>query len=109
METVEETQQRLIQHRVMADVVGELVQLLAARQLAQQQQVRAFGERALFGELLDGVAAVHELSGVTIDIGDATFRRRRHPEPGVEGEDPEVFQNRRDVDGRRTDGAIADG
>ena len=60
VEAVEETQQRLVQHSVVADIVGELVELLAARQLAQQDQVRALGEGALLGELLDGVAAVHD-------------------------------------------------
>ncbi len=107
METVEETQQRLVQHGVVADVVGELVELLAARQLTQQYQVRALGEGALLGELLDGVAAVHELPGITIDIGDTTLRRGSHPEAGIVGEHTQVFLNRRDIDDGRADRAIA--
>ncbi len=58
VEAVEETQQRLIQHRVVADVVGELIELLATGQLAGQQQVRALHEGALFRELLDREAAI---------------------------------------------------
>jgi hypothetical protein len=109
VEPVEEAQQRLIQHGVMADVVGEFVDLLAVRQLTEQQQVGAFRERALFGELLDRIAAIHQLSGIAVDVGNAAFRRSRHSKAGVIGEDTQVLLNRRNIDDRGTNRAVADG
>ena len=60
MKAVEEAQQRLVDHRVMTDAAGELLELFAARQLAVQQQVADLHERALLGELLDRIAAVQQ-------------------------------------------------
>ena len=77
VEAVEEAQQRLVDHRVMTDVGGELVELLLVRQIAVQQQVRHLHERALLGELLDGVAAIQQHAGVAVDVGDAAVAWRR--------------------------------
>jgi len=48
----------------------ELGELLQRRQLAVQQQVRDLHERAVFGQLLDGVAAVGQDALVAVDVAD---------------------------------------
>ncbi len=107
VEAVEEAQQRLVDHRVITDVVGELLELLAARQVAVQQQVRHFHEAALLGQLLDGIAAMQQHAGVAVDVGDAAFGGCGGAVAGIVGEDAEILVERRDIHAPRADGAAA--
>src|ERR1019366_2357663 len=60
-------------------------------QLAVQQQVGDFQEAALFGKLLDGVAAVAQDSPVSIEVGDGALAGGRIQERGVVTEQAEVL------------------
>ena len=66
-EAVVEQPHVLVQHRVPAELVAELFELVGRGQLAVDQQVRDLDEIAIRGQLLDRVAAVAE---------DALSRRR---------------------------------
>ena len=105
MKAVEEAQQRLVDHRVMTDVAGELVELLRGRQLPEQQQVGDLHEGALLRQLLDRVAAVQQHPGIAIDVGDLAFGRGGHAEAGIEGEDARFLVDPGDVERGRPDRA----
>ena len=78
-EPAEEGRELLVHHRVMGDVVDELLLLLRGRQLAVEQQVGDLHEVALLGELLDRIAAIQQHAFVAVDIGDARAAGRgRH-------------------------------
>jgi hypothetical protein len=98
IEAVEETQQRLVQHRVVADRAVELLQLRGARQVAVHQQVRHLEEARLLGELLDRVAAVKQDPGVAVYEGDPALAGGRRHEPRVEREYPEVLVQGREAE-----------
>jgi len=61
------------------------------------------------GELLDGIAAVHEYAGIAVDVGDLALGAGRGHEPGVEGEDSVVLVQRADVHDVGADRAGTDG
>ena len=92
MEAVEEAQQRFVDHRVMTDAAGELLELLA-RSAARRSSSRYahLHERALLRQLLDGIAAVEQHAGITVDVGDAALARGGDAEAGIVGEDAEVL------------------
>jgi hypothetical protein len=60
----------LVDHRVVSDVLDEFFLLRLVRQLALHQQVAAFHEVALLGELGDVVAAIEQDAFVAVDVGD---------------------------------------
>ena len=70
-EAAEEGAELFVHHRVVGDVVDELLLLLGGRQLAVEQQVGDLQEVAVLGQLLDRIAAVEQHPFVTVDIGDA--------------------------------------
>ena len=67
---VEEALHLLAQQSVVADGHGPLVELLAGRQLTVEQQIGDLEERALLGQILNGVAAMAQGAFSTIDVGD---------------------------------------
>jgi len=81
----------------MRDVEHPAVQLARRRQLAVQQQVRGFEERALFGELLDRVAAVAQDPLVPVDEADRAAARRRVHERRIVAEQPVVVRRELDL------------
>ena len=107
VEAVVEAQQRLVDHRVPRDAALELRELRPRRQLAVDQQVRDLDERALGGELLDRVAAVQQHALVAVDVGDLRLAGRGRHEAGIEGEDPVILGQRRDVE-RRPEPTVGD-
>ncbi len=109
MKAVEEPQQRLVDHRVMTDVGGEVIQLLGARQFAVQHQVGDFHERALFRQLLHREAAVQQYAFIAVNVRDPAFGRGRGTESRVEGEYAQILVDRGNVDDGGTDSAIANG
>jgi len=109
MEAVVHAQQRLIDHRVSLDVHAEFGQLLGVWQLAIQQEIGHFDERAMRGQLLDRIAAVHQYAGITVDVGDLALGARRRHEPRIEGKHPVILVEGSDVDHVRTDGTCTHG
>ena len=81
VKAVEETQQRFVDHRVVADRRAsnslELRRWSAARRGSAGRRLR--GSSTLLGELLDRVAAVQQHAAVAVDVGDAGSRRPRSP------------------------------
>ena len=85
-EAAEKGAELLVHHRVMGDVVDELLLFLGGRQFAVQQQVGDLHEVAFPGQLLDRIAAVEKDAFVAVDIGNAGATGRRRHEAGVVGE-----------------------
>src|SRR6185503_18813034 len=73
-----------------------------------KQQVAGLEEVALFGELLDRVAAVFQDAGVAVDIGDLRLAAAGGGEAGVIGEHPGLGVELGDVDDIRPHGAAED-
>ncbi len=92
VETAEEAQQRLVQHRVATDVVDEFLELRLLRQLAVQQQVADLHVAALLGQLLDGVATMQQHAGIAVDIGDLASQAEVSPKPGSCVNTPRSFE-----------------
>ena len=86
LETVEEPQQRFVDHRVVLNRVRELRKLLARRQLTIDKEIRDLEEVALFRELLDRHAAMKEHAFVAVDEGDLALARRGRHEARIECE-----------------------
>ena len=91
---------RLGQSRVLPEQLAEPVALLLGGQLAPDEQLSRLDERAVLGEILDGVAAVAEDALVTVDERDARLARARVAVPVVEGDVPGLRAELADVDGR---------
>jgi len=85
-EAVEEALQLLVNHGVVLDDADELGLLLGGRQFAVQQQVAGFQVVGLLGQLLDGVAAVQQDAGVTVDVGDLRLARGGRHKARIKGE-----------------------
>ncbi len=82
----------LVQHRVQRDLAHPRRELRARRQLAEQNQVGRFEERAVVGQLLDGVAPVEQDALVAVDVGDAAPAGRRVLERRIVGHQAEVVR-----------------
>jgi hypothetical protein len=67
---------------VVRDQCVELCLLRLGREFPVQQQIAGLEEVALLGELLDGVAAVFEDTGIAIDIGDLGLAAAVEVKPG---------------------------
>ena len=65
-----EVHELLVHHRVIGDVVHEALLLRLVRQFPEQQQVRDLREIAVFGQILDAVAAMQQDAFVAVDEGD---------------------------------------
>jgi hypothetical protein len=73
-----------------------------------QKQIAGFQEVAVFGELLDRIAAVFEDAGVAVDIGDLGLAAPGRGEAGVVGEHAGLGVELGDVDHIGPDGAAQD-
>ena len=69
-ERVEEVPHLLADERVMRDLPDEPIELLAARQLAPDQEVGDLEEGGVLGQLLDRVAAVAKDALLAVEEGD---------------------------------------
>ena len=72
----------------------QAVQFVGAGQFAVQQQVGDFQETALFGQLLDGVAAIAQDPPVAIQIGDGALAGGRIQKCGVVAQQAEIVRVR---------------
>src|SRR6058998_151415 len=96
MEPIDEFLDAFVDDRVVGDVVYPRVELRRGGQLAVEQQVRRFQERAARGQLLDRIAAVAQDPLVAVDVTDRTAARRGVQEPGVVRRQPRIVV--RDLD-----------
>src|SRR5689334_21556270 len=85
-------------HGVDGDEVLEVLVLRFRRQLAVEQEVAGFQERAAFGKLVDRIAAIEQDALVAIDEGDLRLAAGGRGEAGVVGEAPGLLVERVDVD-----------
>ena len=104
-EALEEPGHLLVDHGVMDHAIVEILLLRLGRQFAVQQQVAGFEEIAVFGELLDRIAAVFQNAGVAVDIGDLGLATAGGGKAGVVGEHSGLGVELGDVDDIGPDGA----
>jgi hypothetical protein len=105
-EPLEEVQHALVQHRVTADRFFECRELVARWQFAVEQQPAHFHETGVLGELLDGVAPVHENALFSVDERDVRLAAARRNEPRVVGKDPVFLVKATYVDNVRARGSL---
>jgi hypothetical protein len=67
----------LVHHRVAGHAVVEVGLLRLGRQFAVEQQIAGLQEVAVFGQLVDRIAAVQQHALVAIDVGDLGFAGAR--------------------------------
>jgi hypothetical protein len=109
VEAVDELLDVLVDERVVGDVEHPRVVLLLGRQLAVDQQVGDLEEARVLGQLLDGVPAVAQDPGVTVDEGDLRADVGRVLERRVVGEQAEVVVAHLDLaQVHRADGTVLD-
>src|SRR5262249_2630040 len=73
-----------------------------------EQQVAGLEEVAVFGELLDRIAAIEQNAFVTVDIGDLGLAAAGRGEAGIVGEDAGLVVELGDVDDVRSDRPLVD-
>jgi hypothetical protein len=97
-EALIEPHQLLMHHGVLLDRGLELALLGLVRQFAVLQQIGDFEEVAVLRQLFDRVAAVQQLTLITIDEGDLRLATGRGKETGVVGEQAGLGAQGTDVD-----------
>ncbi len=90
MESIDELLDVLVDECVVRDLLLPLRRLLRGWQLSMDEQVRGFQVGAVFGELLDRVAAVQQDPAIAVDIRDGTLAGRGVHECRVVDEQPVV-------------------
>jgi hypothetical protein len=85
-------------HGVARDAVVEIVLLGFGRQFAVKQQVTDLQEVAMFGQLVDRIAAMQQDAGVAVDIGNGLFAACGGGEAWIVGEGSRRRVQRADVD-----------
>src|SRR5207247_8200645 len=106
--TLEEAGHLLVNHGVMDHAAVEILLLGRRRKLPVEQEVAGLEEVALFGELLDRVAAIFQHAGIAVDIGDLRLAAAGGGEAGVIGEHPGLGVELGDVDDIRPHRAAED-
>ena len=104
-ETLEEAGHLLMDHRVMGDGMLEFRRCAWFGKFAVIEQVAGFDEVAVFGKLLNRIAAVQQNAFIAVNIGDLGFAGRRRGEAGVEGEDFAFGVELADIEHVRAEGA----
>ena len=102
-EAVDEVFHLLVQHGVVGYVAAEFLVLLLIRELAVHQEIAAFHEVGIFGDLLNGITAIQEDAFITIDVGYFGFGGGGGDEARVVGE-VAGGEDGADVDDRVADG-----
>ena len=97
--------ERLVHHRVMGDFMLELREFRLVGQFAVHQQISDFEEARMFGQLFDGITAVHQYAVVAVYIGDGGTARSGRHEAGVVGEQAGFFRQFCDIDAGIAEGA----
>ena len=107
-EAAEEADHLLVQHGMVRDDIVEIGLLLGRGQLALQQQVADIQVVAVLGQILDGIAAIQQLTLVAVNEGDGGFAGPGGHEAGVEGELAGVGVQLADVNDIRPHGSLVD-
>ena len=102
LEALHELLDVLVDHRVERDLAHPRVQLRRRRQFAEDDQVGRLQVGAVFGQLVDRIAAVEQDALVPVDVGNPAAARGGVLERRVVGHQTEVL-------GRRPDLAEIDG
>src|ERR1700724_2127108 len=102
-EAAEKGRQLLVHHRVVGNVVNELLLLLGSRQLPVEEEIGDLEEVAFGGKLLDRVSPVEQYALIAIDIGDARATGSSGHKPGIVGEVAGLGVQLADVDDTRPD------
>ncbi|MNV80723.1 hypothetical protein D3C71_1743450 [compost metagenome] len=76
-ETAQEKLHLLVDHRVVGHELVEVRALRFIGQFTVEQEVAGVEVITLGGQLFDGVAAIQQLTLVTVDVGDGGLRGRR--------------------------------
>ena len=97
-ETLEETGHLLVNHGVKDHTPVEIGLLRLGGKLAVKQEIAGFQEVAVFGELLDRIAAVFQDSRIAVDIGDFRLAACGRGKAGIVGEHPGLPIELADVD-----------
>ncbi len=104
METLEETQQLLVDHGVPQDRFLERIELRLTGQRAVDQKIGHLEKARLLGELLHRIAAIQQHPLLTVDERNLAFGARRGHEAGIEREDPLLLDQVGNVERLGTDG-----
>ena len=89
-EALQEAAHLLVDHRVVCHTPVKVSLLCGCGQFAEQQQIAGLEEVAVFGELLDRIAAMQQDAFVAIDISDLRLAACGRGEAGVIGEHPRL-------------------
>src|SRR4029078_15784 len=92
----------------LTDAVFKRKICLARRQFAVKQQIAGLDKAAVFGELIDRVAAIEQDALVAVDDSDLRFAARRGRKARIVSEAPGVLVKRVDVDHVGAQRALAD-
>src|SRR5207247_10212661 len=103
-ETVEESLQILVQQSVPLNLLGEIRELLGSRQLAVDQQIADFQEIRALSELLNGIPAIAQNPGITVDIANLGGAGSGVHKAGIEGNQAGVRRQFSEFDNRCTFG-----
>src|SRR5215471_21530856 len=90
-EPFHELLRRLVQHRMMGDLVHPVFEFHLRWQVTEEQQVRHFQEGAALGKGFYRIAAIAEDATLTIDESDAAPAGSRIHESRIIGHESEVF------------------
>ena len=97
-EAVQERAEGFMHHGVMRYFVFKRGKLLCIWQMAVHQQIGHFGKVRVFCQLFDRIAAIHQDTGIAIDISDRTTATRRGHEARIVGEITGFFVEFADID-----------
>ena len=104
VEPVEEPDEVLVDHAMSARDAGEVRALRLGREGAAEEKVPTVHHVAVFGELLDGIAAIQKAALVAVDEGDGGGARRGRVEAGIVRAHRVVGIESTDVQERRAHG-----
>ena len=90
----------------MDHAVVEVFLLGLGRKFAVKQQVTGLQEVAIFGQLLDRIAAVLQNAGIAVDVGDLGLAARGGGKTRIIGKHAGLGIEFRDVDHIGADGAV---
>ncbi len=92
MKPIQKFLDRLVDKRMVRDVVGPLIELRAIGQLSVQNQKGRLEIRAFLGQLLDGISAVSQDAFVAVNVRDLALAQGRIAEGRVIAHHSEVIR-----------------
>ena len=107
-EAAEQILDLLMHHGVVGHALVEVLELDVGRQLAVEDQIGHLEERAVLGQILDGVAAMQQHALVAVDEGDVRAAARGGGEAGVVSEHPRLAVQLANVDHVGAERALED-